>query len=81
MKIASFFKGFREGFRNFSFFAVSAVNFALLSVVYLLGIGLVSIFGKLFGKHFLDMKLNNRKSYWIERRMGKEDFSSYYNEF
>jgi cytochrome c biogenesis protein CcdA len=35
-------------------------NFILLSIAYLLGIGLTSIFAKIFGKSFLQNKNNNK---------------------
>jgi Na+-driven multidrug efflux pump len=35
-------------------------NFILLSIVYFLGIGLTSIFAKIFGKSFLQNKNNNK---------------------
>lgn len=80
-EIKSFFRGFQNGLRNFSVIIISVVNFILLLIVYIFGVGLASIFAKLFNKHFLDMKTDKRKSYYTERRIGKEEISSYYNQF
>ena len=59
----------------------SIVNFILLLIVYIIGIGLVSIFMKLFGKHFLDTKKQSAKSNWREHRVEKQSIEKYYRTF
>ena len=59
----------------------SIINFVLLSLVYLVGIGTVSIFAKIFGKHFLDIKKQNRKSNWYEHKLEKQPLEKYYRTF
>lgn len=59
----------------------SIVNFVLLSLVYAFGIGLVSIFMKLFGKHFLELKKQNKKSNWHEHKITKQPLEQYYRTF
>ena len=59
----------------------SIVNFVLLLIVYVLGIGPVSCIAKLFGKHFLDLKNTNKKSNWHEHKVTKQPVETYYRTF
>ena len=59
----------------------SIVNFILLALVYFIGIGIVSISMKLFGKHFLELKKKNSKSSWQEHKVEKQPLESYYRTF
>ena len=59
----------------------SIVNFILLFAVYLVGIGIVSISMKLFGKHFLEIKKKNSKSNWHEHKVTKQPLEQYYRTF
>lgn len=59
----------------------SIVNFILLALVYFLGIGIVSISMRLFGKHFLELKKKNSKSSWQEHKVEKQPLESYYRTF
>ena len=80
-KPSLFFRGFRQGFRNFSHVLTNAINFLLLLPVYFIGIGLVSIAGKLFGKHYIDLKKSGSKSNWHEHKVTKEPVEKYYRSF
>ena len=59
----------------------SMVNFILLSIVYFLGIGLTSIIAKIFNKKFLDLKKENKKTYWEEKEMSDKEFQDYFRQF
>ena len=59
----------------------SMVNFILLSIVYFLGIGLTSIIAKVFNKKFLDLKKENKKTYWEEKEMSDKEFQDYFRQF
>ena len=59
----------------------SIVNFVLLSIVYFVGIRIVSVSAKLFRKHFLELKKQNKKSNWNEHRLEKEPLEKYYRMF
>ncbi|MBS3113799.1 hypothetical protein J4448_01735 [Candidatus Woesearchaeota archaeon] len=74
-----FFKGFKQGFRNFSHLITDIVNFVLLFIVYFTGIGIVSIISKLFGKHFMDLKSSG--SSWVVRKLKKRPIEEYYRLF
>ncbi len=76
-----FFRGFIKGFKEFSELIANTFNFLILSVVYFIGIGMTSIFAKLFGKHFLKMKKPNSESYWEEREPISKNIEDYYNQF
>lgn len=59
----------------------SIVNLVLLSLVYCIGIGSVSIISKIFGKHFLELKKQNKKSNWHEHKLEKQPLEKYYRTF
>jgi len=59
----------------------SIINFILLSIVYFLGIGLTSIIAKIFNKKFLDLKKENKKTYWEEKEMSDKEFQDYFRQF
>ena len=78
-KAIIFFKGFRQGFKNFSHLITDIVNFILLFIVYFTGVGIVAIVSKLFGKHFMDLKFSG--SSWVERKLKKKPMEEYYRLF
>ena len=57
------------------------VNFILLLVVYIIGIGIVSISMRIFRKHFLELKKTDKKSNWYEHRVEKQPLEQYYRTF
>jgi large-conductance mechanosensitive channel len=57
------------------------VNFVLLALVYFIAIGIVSVSMKLFGKHFLELKKQNKKSNWHEHKVTKDPLEKYYRTF
>jgi len=57
------------------------VNFILLSIVYFIGVGLVSISAKIFRKHFLELKRQNKSSNWDEHKVTKQPLEKYYRTF
>lgn len=81
-KIKDFLKGFKEGQKSFGETIAALVNSVLLSIVYLLGVGLISLFAKIFGKHFLLTKIEeNSKTYWEDLNLGKRPMGEYYRQF
>lgn len=74
--------GLKEGFVSFGYLITNTINFILLLFVYFVGIGLTSIFAKIFGKHFLDMKISKGKAtYWIDHKITKQKIGAYYRTF
>jgi len=81
-KIKQFFRGFKEGFKDFGHSISVIVNSALLLAVYLVGVGLTSIFAKLSGKRFLHKKLSkSRETYWSDLNLKKKPIDEYYRQF
>lgn len=82
MKLKQFYKGFQEGLKDFSQTISTIINSILLLIVYLIGVGLTSLFAKIFNKHFLDTKLSNKKkSYWSDLNLKKKSIDEYYRQF
>ena len=80
--LKQFFKGFKEGFKDFGHSITIIINSILLSVVYIFGVGITSVFAKIFGKHFLDTKISKkRKTYWQDLNLKKESIDKYYRQF
>ncbi len=81
MKWKEFFRGLKEGQKNFGEDIAQIINLILLSIVYIIGVGITSIVAKIFGKHFLKLKIDkNKESYWEGLQLSgkKED---YYRQF
>ena len=71
-----FFKAFWSGMKFFGHCMNSLVNTIILTIAYLLGIGLTSIVAKLSKKHFLELHKKNTNTYWKDLKLGKtkEDY-------
>jgi len=79
-KLKQFFNGFQKGVKGFSNNISTIINFFLLSIVYLIGVGATSIIAKIFGKHFLNMK-RKKCSYWHDLNLKKKPIEEYYRQF
>ena len=77
----SFAIGLKEGFVSFGYLITNVINFVLLFFVYFVGIGLTSIFAKIFGKHFLDLGSKDKKTYWVDHKVTKQKMGAYYRTF
>ena len=75
-----FFKGFKKGMKNFGDKITVIVNTILLTVTYLVGVGLTSIAAKIVGKKFLG-KNKSKESYWSDLDLKKEPIEKYYRQF
>ena len=80
-ELRQFFRGFKKGMINFGQGIALIINSILLTFVYLLGVGLTSIVAKLSRKHFLDMKLSKKNSYWSDLGLKKKPLRDYYRQF
>lgn len=82
MRWKIFFKGMKQGQKAFGEDIAQVINLFLLTIVYLIGIGLTSIFAKTFRKHFLDIEINrDKESYWEELNLEKKEMGEYYRQF
>jgi hypothetical protein len=78
----TFIKDFKSGQKIFTDNLAAIVNSILLTLVYFLGIGLTSIFAKIFRKHFLDTCPDSSKdSYWTELNLDNQPINNYYRQF
>ena len=66
-------------FRKLGSFITSIINFVLLLVVYLIGVGLTAIIAKVVGKHFLDLSFKG-KTKWMDKKSIKGE-EQYYRMF
>lgn len=77
-----FFIGFKKGVHNFGQTIATIINSVLLLIVYVLGVGLTSIFSKIFKKIFLEMGISKKQdSYWSELNIRKKPMKEYYRQF
>ena len=79
MRLPEFFRGFARGMRIFGELIALLVNSVLLLFVYILGVGMSSIFSALAKKKLLDTDAKN-KTYW-ENFEEKTDIDSCYRQF
>lgn len=58
------------------------INSVLLTMVYIIGVGLSALVAKTFNKHFLELKVDkNKKSYWENLNLKKKPIDEYYRQF
>ncbi len=80
--IKNFGKGFMKGVKLFGDNIAAIINFVLLSITYIIGVGLTSIFTRLGGKKFIQTKISKkRKSYWSKLDLKDKSLKSYFRTF
>ena len=77
----SFWKDFIEGFGFYGKLISTIVNTVLLSLTYIIAVGLTALFAKLFKQHFMELKTNKEKTYWKELNLKKKPLEKYYRQF
>jgi len=80
-ELKQFLRGAKKGMKDFGQGIALIINSVLLTVVYFVGVGFTAIFAKLFRKHFLDMKLSKKKTYWSGLNLKKRPIEEYYRQF
>jgi hypothetical protein len=80
MNNGGFFEGVKKGMHLFGQNIANLMNVILLSIVYLLGVGLTSMIAKFAGKRFLDWK-RGEGSYWKTLNLKKKKMDEYYRQF
>lgn len=76
-----FFMGFKKGMGNFGSGIALLINAILLAFVYWIGVGLTSVIAKIFRKHFLELKLLKKGTYWSDLNLKKKPLEEYYRQF
>lgn len=79
--IKEFLRGFGSGVRLFSETISIIVNCILLTLVYLIGVGITSISAKIFKKKFLDLNPTNEESYWEDVEKKDMKMEDHYRQF
>ena len=76
-----FRKGFGNGFRKFGLSVAEIVNAVLLTIMYVVGVGLAALLVRLSGKSLLNLGRKKQKSYYGEKNIGSEEMEEYYRQF
>ena len=79
MSLRKFLRGFKSGFQNFSHSIGYAVSTVVLTLTYILGVGIVFIASKIARKKFLPVE--KKESYWFERNLGKQTIEEHKRSF
>lgn len=82
MNDKGFFQGFYKGIKSFGENISILVNSILLTIVYLVGVGLTSLCAGFADKNFLEKEISpEKKSYWSELDIRKKTLEEYYRQF
>ncbi len=76
-----FIKGLKIGLTEFGHNISRIINSLLLTIAYILGVGLTSIFAKIKKKHFLETNFTQEKTYWTELNLKKKPLEKYTRQF
>ncbi len=80
--VSSFFKGLKQGMILFGHTIAGIINAILLSIVYVMGVGVTSIIAKLCKKHFLELKPKKEvKTYWDNLDIKTKTKQDYLRQF
>jgi len=78
----AFFTGFCRGMRDFTATLSAVFNTILLTLVYFLAVGPVSIIAKLTGKKFLHAQMEEKEdSYWQDIKIRAESEDDNYKQY
>jgi len=81
-KIKEFVKGLKKGQKKFGEDISNIVSSFLLTLVYVIGVGLTSLIARIGGKKFLNLKLNkNAETYWESLNLDRKPIEQYYHQF
>jgi len=82
MQMKSFINEFKNGTRYFAESISFLVNSFLFSFVYIIGIGLTSLFLKILGRHTMNINRFERVTFWQKRtEESGTNINIYYNQF
>ncbi|MAG22027.1 MAG: hypothetical protein CL943_01800 [Candidatus Diapherotrites archaeon] len=67
-------EGMKHGAELFAEKFSHAISVATLSITYIIGVGLVFVVSRIFGKRFMEITPAKKQSYWLDKKeMGKSD--------
>jgi len=71
-----------EGVKRFGLNISIIINSVLLTIVYLVGVGVTCAFAKVANKHFLDTRRSkSARTYWVNLDLKKKPIEEYYRQF
>ena len=71
--------GLKSGFNRIPHLITDILNFVMLAIVYIIGVGPVSVISKINSKHYLDLKSSG--STWIKKEQKKPKLEEFYRAF
>lgn len=74
-------KKIRHIFKNVLHRIGAVQNFILLTLIYFVVVGVVSIVGRLAGKGFLDVKFNEARTFWKTPQKRSDKFEDFLHQF
>lgn len=82
MAIKMIFDEIKEGQKKFTDDIALIVNSILLSLVYVIGVGVTYLISKVSKKNFLDVEIDkNKQSYWEELNLQTSPREEYLRQF
>ena len=81
IKAKIFLKGMKNGLKTFGENITIIINTLLISIVYIIGVGPVSVAAKIKGKRFIDTSNIKKKTYWKELNLKRKSLEEYYKQF
>ena len=82
MALIILFKGFTKGFKELGESVNKAVNTVLLSIVYIVGVGIVSVIARIQKKKLLLLKHEQKKeTYYQGLMLSSKPKKEYYRQF
>ncbi len=77
-----YFASVKDGMMFFGERTSAVVNAVLLTGVYILGVGSMSLLAKIIGKKFLELDTDvTRESYWVKKIEPPEKLQRYFRQF
>ena len=82
MRLVEFFSDLKQGQKEFGEDIAVIINSILLTMAYIFGIGFSFLISKLVNKNFLDVRIDkNKKTYWEDLNLDRQELNSYYKQF
>lgn len=80
--LIQFGSGLKSGQKKLGEDIAIIINSILLTIVYIVGVGVTSIFARIYRKNFMELKIEeNNKSYWSSLNLNKKPIEEYYRQF
>ena len=74
-------RGIKEGMHSFGKDIATLVNSILLSIVYVIGVGMSAVFARIGKKKFLDLSNEKKTTYWQQIGLKKKPKNTYFRQY